>query len=158
MVKHTGGDGIGRGLRCGVALLGLAALTACSPTERFHGYVPGEAALSSLSLGEDRASVVEKIGQPTTTGALGENTFYYVRSVFRHYGFLAPEEVSRDVVAISFAPAGGVSNIETFDLSDGRIVPLTRRVTEDTVADGTFLRQLAGAAGNFDPSALINDE
>ncbi|WP_051059665.1 outer membrane protein assembly factor BamE [Limimaricola hongkongensis] len=154
----TGRDKIGRGFRRGAAMLGIALLAACSPTERFHGYVPAEAVLSSISLGESREAVLEKAGPPTTTGALGAQDLYYVRSVFRHYGFFAPEEVSREVVAISFAASGGVANVERFDLSDGRIVPLTRRVTEDSVESGTFLRQLAGAAGNFDPSALINDE
>ena len=153
----TGRDKIGRGVRRGAAMLGLAALAACSPTQRFHGYVPAEEVLSTISLGEAREAVIEKAGPPTTTGAVGED-LYYVRSVFNHYGFFAPEEVSREVVAISFSPAGAVSNLERFDLSDGRIVPLTRRVTEDSVENGAFLRQLAGAAGNFDPSALINDE
>lgn len=158
MGMETGRDRTGRGVRRGAAILGLAGLAACSPTERFHGYVPAEAVLSTISLGEDRASVIEKAGPPTTNGVLGENDIFYIRSVFRHYGFFAPEEVSREVVAISFAPSGGVSNVERFDLSDGRIVPLTRRVTEDSVQNGTFLRQLAGAAGNFDPSMLIDDE
>ncbi|WP_341213619.1 outer membrane protein assembly factor BamE [uncultured Limimaricola sp.] len=158
MGMDTGRDKIGRGIRRGAALVGLAGLVACSPTERYHGYVPGDAVLETISLGESRDAVIEKAGEPTTAGALGDNDVYYVRSVFRHYGFLAPEEVTREVVAISFSPAGGVSNVERFDLSDGRIVPLTRRVTEDSVESGTFLRQLAGAAGNFDPSALINDE
>lgn len=158
MGMDTGRDKIGRGLRRGATLLGLAALAACSPTERFHGYVPGEAVLDAISLGDSRETVIETAGLPTTKGAWGETDIYYVRSVFRHYGFFAPEEISREVVAISFAPAGGVANIERFDLSDGRIVPLTRRVTEDSVASGTFLRQLAGAAGNFDASALIDDE
>ncbi|GAD54891.1 MAG: outer membrane protein assembly factor BamE (lipoprotein component of BamABCDE complex) [Limimaricola cinnabarinus] len=158
MGMDTGRDRIGRGIRRGAALAGLAGLVACSPTERYHGYVPGEAVLDTISLGENREAVIQKAGQPTTLGAIGENDLYYVRSVFRHYGFFAPEEVSREVVAISFSPAGAVSNLERFDLSDGRIVPLTRRVTEDSVENGAFLRQLAGAAGNFDPSALINDE
>lgn len=157
MGMDTGRDKIGRGFRRGAAMLGLAALAACSPTSRFHGYVPAEEVLSTVALGESRDTVIEKVGPPTATGAVGRD-LYYVRSVFRHYGFFAPEEVSREVVAISFAASGGVANVERFDLSDGRIVPLTRRVTEDSVESGTFLRQLAGAAGNFDPSALINDE
>ncbi|WP_282025880.1 outer membrane protein assembly factor BamE [Limimaricola cinnabarinus] len=157
MGMDTGRDRIGRGMRRGVVVLGLAGLAACSPTERYHGYVPDAALLDTIALGASREAVIETAGQPTTAGALGDD-IYYVRSVFRHYGFFAPEEVSREVVAISFAPSGGVSNVERFDLSDGRIVPLTRRVTEDSVENGTFLRQLAGAAGNFDPSALIDDE
>ena len=55
MGMETGRDRTGRGVRRGAAILGLAGLAACSPTERFHGYVPAEAVLSTISLGEDPA-------------------------------------------------------------------------------------------------------
>lgn len=151
------GMDIGRVARRATLTLGLAALAACAPTQRFHGYVPAEAALAAVAIGDSRETVIGKIGQPTTAGALGDTALYYVRSVFEHSGFLAPEEVSREVVAVSFA-AAGVSNVERFDLTDGRVVPITRRTTDATVADGSFLRQLAGAAGNFDAGALIGEE
>ncbi|WP_090109921.1 outer membrane protein assembly factor BamE [Limimaricola pyoseonensis] len=157
MGRATGRETTGTGMRRAAALLGLAALAACAPTKRYHGYAPSDEVLSSISLGDSRDRVIEQVGPPTATGATGTD-LYYVRSVFAHQGFFAPEEVRREVLAISFAAGGGVANIERFDLSDGRIVPLSRRVTDDSVESGTFLRQLAGAAGNFDASSIIGEE
>ncbi len=150
---------IGNGFRRVATVLGLVALTACTPTTRYHGYTPSDEALAAVQVGGDtRETVLEKVGPPSAAGVLDRSGYYYVKSEFRHFGFLAPEEVRREVLAIAFGVDGRVSNVERFDLADGRVVPLSRRVTEDSVESGTFLRQLAGAAGNFDAGALIDQE
>ena len=80
--------------------------------------------------------------------------YYYVRSRTRTLGFLAPDEIDRQVLAISFDPSGVVSNIETFGLEKGQVVPLTRRVSDSAVTDKSFLRQLLGNIGRIGPSGL----
>ena len=47
-----------------------------------------------------------------------------------------------------------VSNIETFGLEKGQVVPLTRRVSDSAVTDKSFLRQLLGNIGRIGPSGL----
>jgi len=134
----------------------LSAVAACAPTFQNHGYVPFEEDLAGISVGVDtRETVVETVGSPTSTGVSGEDAFYYVASRFRNFAFLAPEEISREVLAISFDQNGVVSNIERFGLEDGRVVVLSRRVTDDNLPDTTFLGQLFDNIGNFDPASLI---
>lgn len=132
-----------------------AGLSACAPQYQNHGYLPPADQLEQIVVGVDtRASVEESIGAPSTAGVVNESGFYYVRSRRRTLGALAPKEIERTVLAISFDSAGVVTNIETFGLERGQVVPLTRRVTTPGVSDRGFLRQLLGNIGRFNPAAL----
>ena len=134
----------------------MTAVSACTTQFRNHGYVPSEIELAQVQVGVDtRQSVRETIGTPTSGGVLNETGFYYVTSRFRHYAWLEPREISREVLAISFDDAGTVQNIERFGLEGGQVVALSRRVTDDNIRDTTFIRQLLGAIGNFDAGSLL---
>ncbi|MBD3663428.1 outer membrane protein assembly factor BamE [Sulfitobacter aestuariivivens] len=130
-------------------------LSACAPAFKNHGYVPPSEDLEQIVVGSDtRSSVEEKIGVPSSAGVLNDGGYYYVRMRTRALGPLAPREIDRQVVAISFSSAGVVQNIETFGLEDGNVVPLQRRVTSSPVSDKSFIRQLLGNLGRFNPAAL----
>lgn len=137
----------------------LAVLAGCTPLYRNHGYVPTDTELAALTVGVDtRDTVTATIGVPTAGGVLDASGFYYVASRFRHLGPLAPQEIEREILAISFNATGVMTNIERFGLEDGRVVTLSRRVTDDNVRDTTFLRQLLGNLGNFDPTTIFGSE
>ena len=138
-----------------VALL----LGGCSPIYRNHGYVPSESDLSTLAVGADsRDAVVAKIGRPTTTGLLGDQSLYYVQSRFRHLGLLAPEEIERRVLALTFTADGRLGNIERFGLEEGRLVQLNPARTAEVFADRTFITQLLGNIGRFDAGSIFGVE
>lgn len=142
--------------RAGLAGLALLSLAACSAVYRNHGYVPTASELSQVTVGKDtRDSVVETIGAPTASGVLDDSGFYYISSRMRHFGPMEPKVVNRELVAISFNNSGVVQNIERFGLEDGRAVPLERRVTSSSVEDKTFLRQLLGNLGRFNPASVL---
>ena len=144
------------GLRGLLIVAGLALAVACTPIVRNFGYIPTEADLAAITVGQDtRESVTAALGSPTTTGVLGEEAYFYVQSRFETVGPRAPVEVDRQVLAISFNAAGTVSNIERFTLRDGRVVVLSRRVTSDNVRDSTFLRQLLGSVGRVNTQDLL---
>ena len=144
------------GLRGLLIVAGLVAAVACTPIVRNFGYIPTEADLAAITVGQDtRETVTAAIGPPTTTGVLGEEAYFYVQSRFETVGPRAPVEVDRQVLAISFNAAGTVSNIERFTLRDGRVVVLSRRVTSDNVRDSTFLRQLLGSVGRVNTQDLL---
>lgn len=143
--------------RLAFVLLGLVFMTlgACAATYRDHGYVPSDGEVTEIVVGVDsRESVAETVGVPSTAGILNDSGYYYVKSRVRHFGALRPKEIEREVLAISFTEAGLVQNIERFSLQDGKTVVLSRRVTESTVSDNTFLRQLLGSIGRFSPGAF----
>lgn len=146
-------------VRRGLMVLGLVAATACAPVIRNHGFAPSDEELSLLSIGVDtRETIADTVGPPTSGGVLDGSGYYYVASKFRHLGAFAPQEIERQVVAISFAENGTVSNIERFGLEEGRVVALSRRVTDDGIRDTTFIRQLLGSFGRFDAGTFLGDE
>ena len=138
---------------------GLAgALAGCSAIYRNHGYVPSEEELAEVIPGVDtRDSVAETIGAPSSSGVLNNGGYYYVASQMRHYGARKPQVVSRELVAINFDSAGVVTGVEHYSLEDGRVVPLQRRVTSSSIEDKTFLRQLLGNLGRFNPASVVGE-
>lgn len=133
-------------------LVCLISAAGCSATYRNHGYVPPESDLEQLVVGVDtRATVDDVVGPPSLSGMLAEGDYYYVRSRLREFGMFRPKVVERTVLAISFNEDDTIANIETFGLEQGRVVPLTRRVTETSVVGNGFLRQMLGNFGNISP-------
>ncbi len=142
-------------IRPALAVLLAVSLSACAATYRNHGYAPSDAELAELVVGVDtRDSVAETVGAPSTSGVLEDSGYYYVASKIRYFGAAEPKVVERKLVAITFDQSGVVRNIETFALEDGRIVPLSRRVTSSGITDKSFLRQLLGNIGNFSPGGF----
>ncbi|MGP3696270.1 outer membrane protein assembly factor BamE [Rhodobacter sp. NSM] len=142
--------------RVSLALSLSVAVAACQPIYRNHGYVPTELDLQRIEVGRDtRESVAEIVGRPSASTLLNDTGWYYVQSRYRHYGAREPQEVDREVVAITFDPSGTVRNVERFGLEKGRIVPLSRRVTESTIRDTSLLRQLFGNIGALRTEDLI---
>jgi len=135
----------------------LVTLSACQAVYRNHGHIPTAEELALVKIGVDtRETVKESIGAPSSSGVLNENGYYYVASRIRHRGATRPTVVSRSLVAISFDQRGVVRNIERFGLERGRLVVLERAVTSSSIQDKTFLRQLLGNLGNFNPGAFVN--
>ncbi len=144
------------GLRAALAIAVLSGLSACSAQYRTHGYIPPQEDLDAIVVGLDtRDTVSETIGTPSTAGLTDVSGFYYVESRVRRFAWRAPEEVSREVLAISFDATGTVRNIERFGLEQGRVVTLSRRVTETGSSVG-FLRQLLRRIGAFSAEDFID--
>jgi outer membrane protein assembly factor BamE (lipoprotein component of BamABCDE complex) len=150
--KGTGGAGRFGAQRLRMAMMGLmiAVIAACSPVYRNHGYVPNEDELAQIEVGKDtRETLAPLIGRPSAAALLNDDGWYYVQSRWKHSGVRPPKEIDRQVVAITFAEDGFVENVERFGLEDGKVVALSRRVTESNIKGISFLRQLLGSLGNF---------
>jgi len=139
-----------------LALALMMSVTACSATFRNHGYMPPKEDVDLLVVGKDtRETVTESVGKPGTAGLLVDSGYYFVRSRFRHFAYYEPEEIDREVLAISFDTRGVVENIERFGLENGRVVALERRVTSSNIKGVSFLRQLFGSLGRIDVAEAL---
>ncbi len=137
-------------------LVAVAALmlAACSPLMSYHGYAPTDDDLAQIQIGQDtRESVAQKIGQPGIGGVIEGSGWFYVQSDWRQRGWRAPEEVDRQVVAISFDARDRVSNVERFGLADGEVVALSRRVTAAGPRP-SVLSQVLSVFGQFSAATL----
>lgn len=138
-------------------ILAVLAITACAPIYRNHGYVPPELDLAQVAVGQTTVDELPTlIGRPSAQGLLTGSGWYYVGSRWRHYGPYQPQEVNREVVAVSFDQGGVVSNVERFGLERGRVIVLSRRVTDSGVTSVSLIRQLMGNLGNFTPGQFID--
>ncbi len=144
------------GLRVVIAGLALLALAACAEVIRYHGYVPSEEDLAAVTVGKDtRETVTGKVGRPSTGGLMADGGWFYVQSRWSHRGARAPEEIERQVLAISFDSRGRVSNIERFGLADGQVVALSRRVTDTNIKGIGLIQQMLGNIGRMNPTQLL---
>lgn len=132
------------------------SLMACAPIYRNHGYIPEQVELDAIKIGASREEVAAAIGRPSASGLLNDVGWFYVQSRWEHIGGRSPKEIDRQVVAISFSEAGNVTNIERFGLERGRVVALSRRVTESNIKGIGFLRQLFGSIGRLRADQLVD--
>lgn len=151
--QRQGGKAAGAGLlpviRWTAAVLCLLAV-ACTAIYRNHGYVPREDELAQIEVGKDtRETVAEKIGRPSAEGLLNDQGWFYVQSRFKTVGPREPEEIERQVLAVTFSDRGTVENIARYGLEDGRVIEISRRVTETNVKGIGFIRQLLSNFGRI---------
>jgi len=145
-------------MRTGLLIAVLVASAACTPQFRNHGYIPPEEDLSQIVVGIDtRDTVADIVGEPSTAGVWNDSGYYYVRSRVRTVAYKRPEAIERQLLAISFDTAGVVTNVERFGLEDGRVVPISRRITTSNTADIGFIRRLLGNIGNFNAGDFLGD-
>lgn len=141
-----------------IAVSALALMAGCTPLRDYHGFIPPAEEVANVQIGSTtKDEVIALFGPPIADRAVERNTIYYAASEFRTFGPFAPEEVSREILAIDFTADDRVRNISRYGLEDGRIVVLDRRVTEDGINDVSFLGQLFGAFGRLDAGTLIGD-
>lgn len=132
-------------------------ISGCVPVYRHHGYVPPPEDLAQVVVGQTTEADLETlVGRPSSQGLLAGSGWYYVGSRWRTYGPTRPQEVAREVVAITFAENGTVANVERFGLEQGRIVVLSRRVTNSGVTSISAIRQILGNIGNFSAGNVID--
>jgi outer membrane protein assembly factor BamE (lipoprotein component of BamABCDE complex) len=125
---------------------------------RNHGFTPTDEELSSIVLGATtRSSVEASIGVPSTSSLTKSDGIYYVSSKWRHFGAAAPKPVERQIVSIQFDSAGVVTNVSRYGLDDGKVIVLSRRVTEGGSGEISFIRQMMGNVGRMDAEDFFGD-
>jgi outer membrane protein assembly factor BamE (lipoprotein component of BamABCDE complex) len=134
---------------------GVLLLAACTTQYRNHGYVPTEAEMARVDIGDTKSDLETVIGRPSARALLQDDRWFYVRSRYRDYALRPPAEIDREVLVISFAD-DAVTNVERYGLRNGRVVPLSRRVTSPTTAGVPLLEQLFGNIGRFNPGQLLD--
>lgn len=143
-----------------LAVCALVFLTSCgaSTLKDATGYVPDQDLLDQVVIGRDTQETVARLlGRPGTTGIVDDRGWYYVKSDYERFLWRAPVEVDRQVVAVSFAENGQVTNIERFGIEEGQVIALNRRVTDSNTQGIGFLRQLFSNFGNLNPGNFLDE-
>ena len=146
-----------------VALIVISSslgLSACNPTLRTHGYVPTENDKpQEIEPGADtKATVLARLGNPSTTGTFELDTWYYMTAVRQRLAYLRPITEDRQITAIVFNEDGQVNAVAEYGLQDGRIVDFVGRETPTRGRQLSVLEQIFGTIGRLPTDTLSRDQ
>ncbi len=143
------------------AFLALAfgfAAAACTPITSYQGFQVTDVRPAEVKVGEDtRSTVLTKLGSPTATSTFDKNTWFYISQLRSQTSFYMPKTISRNVVAIAFDPdTEQVKSVNTYTLTDGRVIAYNGHETPTRGREMTALEQLIGSIGAG--AVLPNDQ
>ncbi|RMD88066.1 MAG: outer membrane protein assembly factor BamE [Alphaproteobacteria bacterium] len=140
-------------LFAGSCLLGIAlALGGCTTSRQTRGYIFNEEVIQNIAPGVDnRASVQQTLGTPSTTSAFGDEVWYYISRSTVVKGFLEERAEAQNVLAIHFDDGGMVSEIDRYDMADAQ--KITPRDDKTPIRGKTlgFFQQLLQGIGRVAP-------
>lgn len=144
------------GVIVAVALISTLAV-ACAPRVALHGNRPNADELTQIQTGvTSQSEVAGLLGSPSSIAAFSPNIWYYISKETERTAFLKPATVSREVVEIHFDDAGTVTELKTYDLTDGHKLEIVERETPTAGHNLTFIEQLMGNVGRFNKNSNNN--
>jgi outer membrane protein assembly factor BamE (lipoprotein component of BamABCDE complex) len=128
-----------------------AIIAACTPTVAQRGNMLEDHQLTQVVTGiHTRSDVLRILGSPTAQAPFNENIWYYIGQKTEKRGILDPEVTDERIVAVRFDEAGTVQAIN--EVKDSRMeIPIERSKTATHGNDVTFMQQMFGNLGRFNP-------
>jgi outer membrane protein assembly factor BamE (lipoprotein component of BamABCDE complex) len=108
-----------------------------------HGYVAEKYAIEQVPVGGSREQVELVLGTPSTTGNFGGQVWYYISQTSKQTAqFLKPKITDRRIVAVYFDKNEEVTQIQKYELKDGRVIAFNPNTTPSYGADYSFIQQV----------------
>jgi outer membrane protein assembly factor BamE (lipoprotein component of BamABCDE complex) len=142
-----------------LVMLGILALlggcTSFPPfraPETLHGNRVDDYRLKELVPGTStQADVTALIGSPTAKATFDSNTWLYISEVTKIRIARTPGVEDQTVIALSFDDRGVLRDIKTLGQADELQVTVVARATPSPGTSASFLQQLFGNVGKFNP-------
>ena len=143
-----------RPLCCLAAAFFLAACSVVSSPRTLRGAQVDPDELKQLVPGTSTRKDVEAlIGSPTTKGTFNDDWIYISQTTHTRIGRL-PGLDKQNVVELSFNRDGVLQTIDQRGLKDGKPVTMVARTTPSPGSEASFMQQLLGNIGRFNPGGL----
>lgn len=140
------------------ALALLSAATACAPTQDRHGFVADSPEAMKIEAGVDtKATVLSRLGTPSTTGAFDQEAWYYISTELNRIAFFDPKIKERQVLAVRFGADDVVSSVETFGVEKGRVIAYNDDKTPTRGRELGLIEQIFGNIGRT-PAPITDPE
>ena len=97
---------------------------------------------------DTRATVLARLGSPSTKSIFDDNTWYYMTVQQETFAFYKPKVTARTITGIRFNEGDVVEELLEYDVEDGRVLTYASRETPTLGRQLTFLEQLLGSIGN----------
>lgn len=138
-----------------IACAAILALNACQASRNFHGYLPDQVQPSEIEPSVDtRSTVIARLGSPSTTSIFDDNLWVYMSSTQEQLTYHRAKVVRRNIVAIQFDEQDQVTDVLTYDLSDGKVIDYVSRETPTRGRQLGILEQLFGTIGAGLPGGI----
>ena len=128
----------------------LLLISACSPRIATHGFMPRSELVSQLAPGtQDKATVQQLMGTPSSIGVFDDNTWYYITQRTENKSFFRPDIIVQTVLALVFDENDMLKSVDKYGLEEARYVEPLDEKTPTVGRKLTILQQLFGNFGRF---------
>lgn len=124
---------------------------------KHNGNMPEESKIQNIALGQSKDEVRYILGNPSSVTGLSSDHWLYMSSTQKKVAFLCPEELDREILALTFEDEK-VSKIEKFDLQDGNNIQIDSDVTQTADSNVGFFRKYFGGVGQYMPLGMPSDK
>ena len=141
------------------SLLLATLLLGCSLFE-YPGQVRGNRVdtdlLKELTPGTStQADATALLGSPTAKATFDDNTWIYIGEITRPQIARTNTVMSQEVVVLSFNDQGVLQNVKRMNQKDSLPVSVVARATPSPGSNASFLQQLLGNVGRFNPGGAL---
>ena len=124
-------------------------LGACS-NEYFiqtEGNMPTKDDVMQIKRGMAQNDVRQILGSPSVVTSLDHRTWIYMNSTMKRMAFFEPEELERNVLAITFDHDGKVQKVVELTKENGKNITISKDVTPVLGSEETFMEKYFGGVG-----------
>ena len=140
-------------LLCALALLGGCGWLAQKPQVR--GNRIDAALLKELTPGTStRGDATALLGSPTAKATFDDNQWIYIGEITRPVIGRTQTVLNQEVVMLTFNDQGVLQDIKRLGQKDSYPVQVVARATPSPGSEASFLQQLFGNVGKFNPAGL----
>ena len=144
-----------------LALVACLALSGCGwlmGPPQLRGNKIDEDQLKQLTPGvSTKADVTAVVGSPTARDSFDDNTWLYITELTRHRIGQTLGELSQTVVVMSFDQNGVLKSIDEKSKGDALPVRVVARTTPSPGTEASFMQQLLGNIGRFNPGGALGN-
>jgi outer membrane protein assembly factor BamE (lipoprotein component of BamABCDE complex) len=137
-------------------LISCLLLSSCGwlmPPPQLRGNKVDAESMKELTPGTStKADVSAIIGSPTAHDTFDDSTWLYITEVTQQRIGRTLGELDQKVVVLNFDEKGVLKTINTVNQDDGLPVAMTARTTASPGTEASFLQQLLGNIGRFNPA------
>jgi outer membrane protein assembly factor BamE (lipoprotein component of BamABCDE complex) len=139
-----------------LTLIGCLMLSSCGwlmPHPTMRGNKVDADLLKELTPGvSSKADVTAVIGSPTARATFDDNTWIYISEVTQPRIGRTLGELDQNVVVLNFDEGGVLRTVHKLDKADSLPVSVVARTTPSPGTEASFMQQLLGNIGRFNPT------
>jgi outer membrane protein assembly factor BamE (lipoprotein component of BamABCDE complex) len=137
-----------------IACLLLSSCAWLMPPPQVRGNKVDADSLKELTPGTStKADVSAVIGSPTARATFDDNTWLYISELTQERIGRTLGELNQNVIVLTFDDRGVLTDIHRLDKADSLPVSVIARTTPSPGTEASFMQQLLGNIGRFNPAA-----